>query len=243
MTPDKNKITGLIFFFSMALLLSGCMNKGTRPDGLPYENYQVGSLIKTDMGEVVEVHVVESRVHLRNLMIKLYKRNPRELRKSGYAGTIDENVVRLFDLDHDWEFEEFPGVYGGDLILLTFSPGYQGDRVFSLTAGLLFMVMEAYNNKRSFYLFQAPDPQNLYNLARNIEITVWKMGNTYDENGELYLYSNSVGTEEANLSYERLFGKLIGLQDTMAIIISGRTNRTITKVIQQMASAIFLPIL
>lgn len=233
------------FFLVLFLIyfLYGCVDNGTRPDGLPQEDYQVGSLIKTDMGEVIEVHVEESRTHLRELMIKLYKRNPRELRKSIYAKTIDENVVRLFDLDHNWEFEEFSGLYGSDVILLTFSSDYHGDRVFSLTAGLLFMVMEAYNNKRNFYLFQAPDPQNLYNLARNIEIAVWKLGNSYDSYGELYVYSNSIGTEETYLSYERLFGKLIGLQDTMAIIISGRTNRTITKVIQQMASAIFLPIL
>ena len=243
MKPDRKYYVLISMFLCVSLSMTGCINNGTRPDGLPHENYQVGSLIKTDMSEVIEVHVEESRTYLRDFMTKLYKRNPKELARSRYANTIDENIVRLFDLDHNWEFEEFPGVYGGDLILLTFSSGYQGDRVFSLTAGLLFMLMEAYNNKRNFYLFQAPDPQNLYNLARNIEITVWKLGNSYDENGELYLYSNSIGTEELNLSYERLFGKLIGLQDTMAIIISGRTNRTITKVIQQMASAIFLPIL
>jgi hypothetical protein len=243
MKPDRKYYVLINMFLCVSLSMTGCINNGTRPDGLPHENYQVGSLIKTDMGEVIEVHVEESRIQLRELMIKLYKRNPRELARSRYANTIDENIVRLFDLDHNWDFEEFPGVYGGDLILLTFSSGYQGDRVFSLMAGLLFMLMEAYNNKRNFYLFQAPDPQNVYNLARNIEITVWKLGNSYDENGELYLYSNSIGTEDNNLSYERLFGKLIGLQDTMAIIISGRANRTITKVIQQMASAIFLPIL
>jgi hypothetical protein len=243
MKPDRKYYVLINMFLCVSLSMTGCINNGTRPDGLPHENYQVGSLIKTDMGEVIEVHVEESRIQLRELMIKLYKRNPRELARSRYANTIDENIVRLFDLDHNWDFEEFPGVYGGDLILLTFSSGYQGDRVFSLMAGLLFMLMEAYNNKRNFYLFQAPDPQNVYNLARNIEITVWKLGNSYDENGELYLYSNCIGTEDNNLSYERLFGKLIGLQDTMAIIISGRANRTITKVIQQMASAIFLPIL
>lgn len=238
-----NRFPVLLLASVISLIISGCFHNSTRPDGLPHESYQVGSLVKTDMGEVIEVHVEESRTHLREMMIKLYKRNPRELGKSSYAKTIDENVIRLFDLDHNWEFDEFPDMHGSEVILITFSPDYQGDRVFGLTAGLLFMLMEAYNNKRNFYLFQAPDPQNLYNLARNIEIAVWKLGNSYDEKGELYLYSNSIGFEETYLSYERLFGKLIGLQDTMAIIISGRTNRTITKVIQQMASAIFLPIL
>ena len=241
--PDKYDLTVMLLTALFVIPLSGCIQKSTSPDGLPAENYQVGSIIKTDMGEVIEVHVEESRNNLRELMVKLYKRNPRELDRSDYASTIEENVVRLFDLQHNWQFEEINEKYGSDSILLSFSNEYRGDRVFSLISGMLYMLMEAYNNKRSFYLFQSPDPQNLYNLARNIEIAVWRLGNTYDEQGELFLYSNSLAGEEANLSYERMFGKLIGLQDTMAIIIAGRTNRTITKVIQQMATAVFLPIL
>jgi len=223
--------------------LTACVNNSTRENNLTEESFDVGSLIKTDIGEVIEVHVKESRNHLREMMVKLYKCNPRELIKSQYAPTIEENVVRLFDLDHDWQFSEFEGKYGSEVIFLTFNSDYQGDRVFSLMAGIFYMMMEVYNNKRSFYLFQAPDAQNLYNLAHNIEIAVWKLGNNRDESGELFLYSNSLANEESNLSYERLFGKLISLQDTMAIIISERTNRTITKVIQQMVTAVFLPIL
>ena len=45
------------------------------------------------------------------------------------------------------------------------------------------------------------------------------------QNDELYLYSNSLPGELANLSYERIFGKLIALKDTMAIII-GRQNQS-----------------
>jgi hypothetical protein len=71
---------------------------------------------------------------------------------------------------------------------------------------------------------------------------VWKLENNVDSKGELFLYSNSLPGEPANLSYERLFGKIIATQDTMAIIIADRTNRGIRKVIQQMATAVFLPI-
>lgn len=49
-------------------------------------------------------------------------------------------------------------------------------------------------------------------------------------------------TGNANISYERLFGKMIAMQDTMAVIVAGKTNRTISKVIQRMATAVFLPI-
>ena len=104
------------------------------------------------------------------------------------------------------------------------------------------MVMSSYGYRTEFYLFDSADPQNLYNSARNIEIAVWKLGHDYDQNDELYLYSNSLPGELANLSYERIFGKLIALQDTMAIIIAGKTSRTLIKIIQRMATAMFLPI-
>jgi hypothetical protein len=55
--------------------------------------------------------------------------------------------------------------------------------------------------------------------------------------------SNSLANEEIrNLSYERIFGKLIATQDNIAIIIAGKKNRAIKTVIQRMATAIFLPI-
>ena len=63
-----------------------------------------------------------------------------------------------------------------------------------------------------------------------------------DKNGELYLYTNSLPGEVPNLSYERLLGKLIATQDSIAIIIAGKTNRAIKTVIQTMATAVFLPI-
>jgi hypothetical protein len=47
--------------------------------------------------------------------------------------------------------------------------------------------------------------------------------------------------EIKNLSFERLFGKLISLQDTMALIVSERKDRVIKNVIQFVGMA-FLPV-
>lgn len=228
--------------YLLFLVLPACAQSGKRTDTVENENFRLSSLAKTDLGEVIEVHLDQSHSYLRELMTKLYKRNPRELLKSTYAGTMEENIVRLFDLKHEWNFPEFGEQRGGEVINLAFSEEYQGDRVFCLVAGLLYMHMQTYNHKRNFYLLQSPDPQNVYNLARNIEITVWKLENKYDRNGELFLYTNSLADEDTNLSYERLFGKLIGLQDTLALIIARKTNRSITRVFQQMATAVFLPV-
>ena len=114
--------------------------------------------------------------------------------------------------------------------------------MFVFVIGLASMIMASYEYKTDFYMFDDVDPQKLYNSARNIEIAVWKIEHDRDENGDLFLYTNSLPGEETNLSYERLFGKLIALQDTMAVIMEEKTQRVIKKVLQRMATAIFLPI-
>ena len=45
-----------------------------------------------------------------------------------------------------------------------------------------------------------------------------------------------------NLSFEREFGKMIAYQDAMARIAAQRTNRTIRRAVQTLATAVFLPI-
>lgn len=230
-----------VLLCSFIFLLSACNGNTVKEDSPDAKGFSLDALVKSEIGQVLEVHVKETRKYLRELMVKLYKRNPRELKKSEYK-TIEENLVRLFDVKHEWDFPELQGKEGIDAIRLTFADDYQGDRVFSFVAGLTSMIMASYNHNTEFYLLQSVNPQNLYNSARNIEIAIWKLEHDYDPNDELYLYSNSLPGEISNLSYERLFGKLIALQDTMAVIIAGKTNRTIIKAVQQMATAVFLPI-
>ena len=227
--------------FIISLILSACNQSNTKTDGPNVKEFNFDSLAKSDIGMVMEVHVHEARTLLRTLMEKLYKRNPRELKKSIYP-TAEENIDRLFEQRHGWNFPELEGNRGIDSIRLTFDDEYNEDRVFAFIAGLTYMVMSSYGYRTEFYLFDTADPQNLYNSARNIEIAVWKLGHDYDQNNELYLYSNSLSGEIANLSYERIFGKLIALQDTMAIIVAGKTSRTLIKIIQRLATAVFLPI-
>jgi hypothetical protein len=45
-----------------------------------------------------------------------------------------------------------------------------------------------------------------------------------------------------NLSFEREFGKMIAYQDVMADLAAQRTNRTIRRIVQTLATAVFLPI-
>ncbi len=224
------------------VLLTGACSSETRPDQDPVERHlSVKSLAKGDIDNVLDIHVHEARKLLRTLMVKLYKRNPNQLKKSPF-NDIDKNISRVFDKHHDWSFRQLDYKESVDAINMTFDDNYQGDRVFLFVVGLSSMLMASYGDKTDFYISHRVDGQSLYNSARNIEIAVWKLSNSKNKYGEPFLYSNSLLNEEAYLGYERLFGKLIAIQDTMAIIMQGKNKRLIKKVLQKMATAVFLPI-
>jgi len=226
-----------LFIFSAV----GC-GREIKPDQDPLEReFSVESLTKSDIDNVLDIHVHGARKLLRELMVKLYKRNPIQLKKSPF-NDIDKNVSRVFDKHHDWSFKQLDYKENVDAIKMTFDDNYQGDRVFSFIVGLSSMLMASYGDKTDFYMLDKVDSQMLYNSARNIEIAIWKLSHNKNEHGHLFLYSNSLPDEEEYLSYERLFGKLIAIQDTMAIIMESKNKRLIKKVLQNMATAVFLPI-
>jgi len=235
------KIVLFLQIFLLILFLGAC-SREAKPDQDPAESeFNVQSLAKGDIDNVLDIYVYEVRQLLRELMVKLYKRNPNQLRKSPF-NDIDKNVSRVFDKYHDWSFKQLDYKESVDAIKMTFDDAYHGDRVFSFIVGLASMLMASYGDKTDFYMLDSVDAQALYNSARNIEIAVWKLSNNKDERGELFLYSNSLPDEEVYLSYERLFGKLIANQDTIAIIMESKNKRLIKKVFQKMATAVFLPI-
>ena len=126
--------------------------------------------------------------------------------------------------------------------MLGFEPEFTGDRVFAVMYGLYTMIISSYSGKCSLYMIDFLDQQNLYNSARNIEIFVWRINNRYQADGQLFLATNQCDGPVKNLSFERIFGKLIALQDTMALVVSNRTGRLITKVVHTAASMTFFPI-
>ena len=92
-----------------------------------------------------------------------------------------------------------------------------------------------------FYIFDSLDPQKIYNASRNIEIIVWKLATKKNKKGQPFLLSNEINTLESNLSFEREFGKIIGRTDYFAFTLSEKTERTVTRVIQNFTTGIFLP--
>lgn len=232
-------------FLFLAVLLSACASSPSRQEGKKRppasSDLKISSFVKTDIDTVSEIHQQESFSHLRTLMEKLYRRNPREWKKSGQP-SMESAMLRAFDAGHDWRFPELNGKRGAECFYLAFQENYQGDRVLAFIAGLATMIMTSYNDKIELYILDELDPQKLYNSARNVEIAVWKLSATRDSRGELFLLSNENDAANRNMSFEREFGKLIAQQDTLARIIAEKSNRTIVRVFQSVASAVFLPI-
>ena len=59
---------------------------------------------------------------------------------------------------------------------------------------------------------------------------------------ESHEYVDSTAVNQSNLSFEREFGKLIGHLDLLAIMLAERHQRTIAHIVQNIATAIFLPV-
>ena len=240
---------GYLALLVLCLSVAGCTSSPVFPPAAPTtgkrpapteRDFRAGDVAKADVDAVAEVHVEECLASARLLMEKLYRRNPRELRKGGHAD-LDAAIARAFDPHLQFRFPELGGARGTDALLLSLKPEYAGDRVFAFGVGLASMVFLAYNGKTEFYLTDSLDPQKLYNSARNIEIAAWKLANSRDARGEPLLRSNEMA-DVSNLSFEREFGKMIAYQDAMARIAAQRTNRTIRRAIQTLATAVFLPI-
>ena len=80
------------------------------------------------------------------------------------------------------------------------------------------------------------------NTAINIETLVWRLSNTR-KNNFLLIKTNNISDNKMNLSFERLFGKLINNQENMARIVSSQQGgRMIQKAAKGIVSSIFLPI-
>jgi len=219
--------------------LVGCSTSEKRADHDTPIGNELNYLVKSDIDTVADIHLQQLDKHLETLAYKLYRRNPRHCH--GGTPAIDNCVKRVF-LSKDADTPDLFAKKGSELISLGLTNDYKGDRVAAFIYGLRTMLQAAYENKNEFFITDELAPQKLYNSARNIEIAVWRLSNVRDDKGKLLLLSNTIGKDIANLSFERLFGKMVSLQDTLAIIVAESTKRHIKNIIQRLATAAFLPI-
>ncbi len=235
----RNHSARIVSAILLCALLFGC-TATTRAPYRAERGFRLQSIMKSDIDLIAEYHQRRTLAYLRELMEKLYRRNPREWQK-GDAASMEQAVARVFETPH-WDFPALNGNQGIDAMRLAFDEHYSGDRVLALIAGLCGMVIDSYNGQTEFFMFDDLDAQRLYNAARNVEIAAWKLRTARDAKGNLLLLSTSLDPGDPNLSFERLVGKILAHQDSMADIMAAKSDRRIKQVIQGVASAVFIPI-
>lgn len=217
------------FLLLSSLLLTGCRN--------PVDSSMFDSLAKTDVDMIADSSLRELNRLMGELLVKLYKRNPSQLDHAP-GMSVGQRQVQIFDTSGRLSFAELGYRQGTDALNLAFDPLFQGDRVFALMAGMVGMVRSSYDWQEEQFMLDSLDEQLLFNSARNIEVLAWRLSNSRDAGGKLLLLSNSQPGEEENLSYERIFGKMIAIQDMMAFTVVGKWERGFNSVLQK---AVFFP--
>lgn len=218
----------LILLLIMPLVLAACTG------------YEIKNLAKSDIDLVADEFIAETRSAVRELVVKLYKRNPVQLRKIP-GMTVEGRLAQLRVHRHELDFPELGGKQGIEAMLMAFDPDFSGDRVFALIVGLGSMLREAYSYKSEMFLTDQLDPEVLLTSARNVEVLLWKLKNTRKPNGEHYIVTHEYRGVTDNLSFERLFGKIIILQEMMARIAGDSDDRAVTGAVRAV-SKVFIPL-
>lgn len=221
------------------VLVAGCATRLAK-DGRTETDVHARYLAKSEADRLADTVRREVDEGLLRIADKLYKRNPREWRKAGAASR--EAALERLRMHGTSNPTELLGAREGKAAALAFSESYGGDRVAALVFGLLTMVDAAFEHKADFYILDSLNEMKLYNCARNMEVAIWKLANDRNGAGELYLLSNEGDPVRRNLSFEREFGREIGLLDLMASVVADRNGRALSRFSQSVATMIFLPV-
>ncbi|MBL8405439.1 MAG: hypothetical protein JNL16_12915 [Dechloromonas sp.] len=224
----------------LALVLAAACSTRLGKDGRTDTTVDVKYLAKTEVDRIADTNRAEVVDGLLLIADKLYKRNPKEWRKAGLPSR--EAALERLRHRHTQRWPEMNGLREGQAAALAFTEAYSGDRVAALVLGLLTMVDAAYEYKDEFYILDSLNEMKLYNSARNMDVAIWKLGHDRNAAGELFLLSNELDPVNRNLSFEREFGRVMGLLDFMAKIVADRNGRGFSRLTQTAVSTIFLPV-
>ncbi|WP_040549225.1 hypothetical protein [Pusillimonas noertemannii] len=228
----------------MGLGLAACTGPVpvTRGQGPDAEDMTLDQLAQTDFNRTVTIAMRDNLDSLSRLLEKLYRRNPREWRKTG-APDLDTAVRQGRQAIESGQTP--PGLQGlRDIQILSVAldPQYQGDRVAAFVLGLADMIIQSHGGKTRFYVSDVLDARMVYNAARNVEIAAWLLASRRNEQGQPLLLANEISDDAANLSFEREFGQLVGRLDLVANLLDENIRRVGINYMQGLLFFNFLPV-
>ena len=220
--------TRLLLSLCLVLTLGAC------------SGYELKNIAKSDIDMVADEFIDETRRLVQELTVKLYGRNPRELKKNPGI-TVEMRLAQIRSQSGPLNFVELGSKQEIAALELVFDPAFKGDRVFALVVGLGGMLRYAYGYNDELFLFDSLNANRLVASAHNVEVLVWRLKNSRRSNGAPFLITSEYRGVTDNLSFERLFGKIIVLQEMMARVAGDASHRYVNKAVHT-ASSVFMPL-
>lgn len=233
--------------FGLALvsivMLSGCMTASADgTTGPSHEAMSFDQLLQTDFNRTVTIAMRDNLDSLYRLQEKLYRRNPREWRKSGHADLKSALAHGRHAILNAQAPRDLRGLQDIEILSVALDPAYQGDRVAAFIFGMADMILTAHHGKSRFYVSDALDATRIYNAARNVEIAAWLLGSRRDKQDHALLLANEISDDSANVSFEREFGQLVGRLDLVANLLDENLRRVGINYVQGLLFFSFLPV-
>lgn len=224
--------------------LGGCMTHtaAVSGDGPVSEELSFDQLAQTDFNRTVTIAMRDNLDSLARLLEKLYRRNPREWRKSG-APDLDTAVLQgVHAIKNGHTPTDLQGLRDIQILSVALDPNYQGDRVAAFVLGLADMIIQSHGGKTRFYVSDLLDARHVYNAARNVETAAWLLASRDDAQDNPLLLANEISDEATNLSFEREFGQLVGRLDLVANLLDENVRRVGINYMQGLLFFNFLPV-
>jgi len=199
-------------------------------------------MVQTDFNRTLTIAMRDNLASVMVLMDKLYRRNPREWRKSGSDSHEAAIAAMRTRIEQRSPPPDVAGLQDIDILAVALDPGYRGDRVAALIYGLADTIIVSHGGKTRFDAFDLLDGQRVYNAARNVEAAAWLLRSRRDAAGQPLLLANEMTDALANLSFEREFGAIIGRLDLVADLLGENSRRLGINYAQNLLFFAFLPV-
>jgi hypothetical protein len=206
------------------------------------EDMSMDQFAQTDFNRTVTIEIRDNLEGLYSLLDKLYRRNPREWRKSG-AASQEAAVQRVRQMiEARRPPADLHGLRDIQILAVSLDPAYARDRVAAFIYGLADTMIAAHNDKTRIYVSDVLSGQRIYNAARNVEAAAWLLSTRRDAAGQPLLYANEISPQVTNLSFEREFGAIIGRLDLIANLLGENNRRVGINYAQGLLFFNFLPV-
>ncbi|MGQ2997334.1 hypothetical protein [Variovorax sp.] len=214
-SPLKDRRAWLLAGTGALLGLGGCGAFQNTQRAEPYANQE---WLQSSANRIANLSLRDNLESIRRVQTTLYRRNPREWRKS--AASMDAASQRAWAaVTQGPDLPELHGVTGIEAIRLAFDTGpqgYQGDRVAALVVGWASMLKQANGDTWEQSMIDGINAENSYRAARNFEISLWLIASKTGPDGQPLLLATEISERGRNLVADRELSKVVARLDLLA---------------------------